>query len=138
VDAVAYGGVCRIAAVITLAFIRVQDCAMQRDVLGDLGIASTPIRVVAHPKTLLARLTRHHTDDGETVAGIGAVPLALIRAGVAAQCSRDGACFFPYAFWYSSSTSKAMPVIAPVGAVSFRLPGMRCCRIWSCLRDRPY
>src|SRR5688500_3245976 len=95
-SAVTDRGMGRMAAVITLPFIRVQDRALPRDILGDQASACAPVRMITHPKTLLARLARDHTDNGRTINGIRAVPFALIGAspgwivGVAMGCA-----FFP-------------------------------------------
>ena len=56
VDAMAYGGMGGMAAAITLPFIRVQDRAMPWDILGDQVSTGAPVRMVADPKTLFARL----------------------------------------------------------------------------------
>ena len=48
---------------ITLPCIRVEERAMQRDVLGNQVSTRVPVHVVARLKTLLSRLTRHRTDD---------------------------------------------------------------------------
>ena len=39
-----------------------------------------PVRVVTHPKPLLARLARDDTDDRGPIVGVGAVALALVGA----------------------------------------------------------
>ena len=62
-DPVAHRGMGRMAAVIALPFIRVQDRALQWDILGDQASASMPVRMVAHPKTLLPRLARDDITD---------------------------------------------------------------------------
>jgi hypothetical protein len=80
VHAMADGRVGRMAAVIALPFIGVQERALQRDILGDQVSARTPVRMVAHPKTLLPRLARDHANDGWAIIGIGAVPLPFISA----------------------------------------------------------
>jgi len=46
----------RMAAAITLPFIRVQDRVMPRDMLGDQVSACAPVRVITPPNTRLARL----------------------------------------------------------------------------------
>src|SRR5919106_3640546 len=68
------------AATIALPFVGIQPRAASRHVVGDEGVTSLRVRVVAHPKTLLPRLARDHTDDGRTIVGIGAVSFALIGA----------------------------------------------------------
>ena len=95
-SAMTHRGMSRMAAVITLPFIRVEERALPRDILRDQGGTGAPVRVITHPKTLLARLARDHPDHGGTLIGIGAVPLALIGTpawrirGVAMGCA-----FFP-------------------------------------------
>jgi hypothetical protein len=79
-DAVAHRGMGRMAAVRALPCIRVQDRALRRDILGDQASARPPVRMVAHPTTLLPRLARDHTDDGWAIMGRGAVSLPSIRA----------------------------------------------------------
>lgn len=46
----------------------------------DEGTARPRVCVVAHPKALLARLARDHTDDRGSIVGLGAVTCALIGA----------------------------------------------------------
>ncbi len=73
-------GMGRMAATIALPCIGIEPRAASRNVFGDEVVAGPRVRVVAHPKARLARLARDHTDDGGTIVGIGAVPLALISA----------------------------------------------------------
>jgi hypothetical protein len=80
VDAVAHGGVGRVAATIALPFICIQDCALQRDVFGDQGSAGALVRTVAHPQALLARVARDNADDGGPIVGVGPMAFALIGA----------------------------------------------------------
>lgn len=61
---------------------------------------------------------------------IGAPPGRISRVGMRRA-------FFP-AFWSRSSASKAVPIIRPVDAVSFKVAWMRRRRVWSCLCDRPH
>jgi len=98
-SAVTHRGMGRMAAVITLPCIRVQDCALPWDILGDQVSACASVRVITHPKTLLARLARDHTGNGGTIFGIRAVPFALIGAPAWRIRGRDGGCFFSPAFW---------------------------------------
>ena len=49
VHAVADGSVGRIAAPVTLPFVRVEDRAVPRNILGNQGRASTLIRMIADP-----------------------------------------------------------------------------------------
>ena len=96
VDPVTDGGMGQMAPMITLPFIGVEDRALPRHILGDEISARAPVCVVAHPKALLAGLTRQHTDDGRTIIGIGAMSLALIRAPAwRILGSRWGVLFFP-------------------------------------------
>jgi hypothetical protein len=53
---VTHRGMGRMAAVITLPCIRVQDRALARAIPGDQVSAGAPVRVITHPKALLARL----------------------------------------------------------------------------------
>jgi hypothetical protein len=76
----AHGGVGRRAAAIARPFVRVEDRALGRDVLGDQVSAGARVGMVADPQALLARLARHHTDDRGPIIGRGAMPLALIGA----------------------------------------------------------
>ncbi len=97
-DTVAHRGMGRMAAVIALPFIGVQDRALQRDILGDQGSTRTPVRMVADPKTLLPRLARDQTDDGGTIIGVGPVPLPPIgaTAGRGGRVSMRRAFFPPH------------------------------------------
>ena len=54
--------------------------------------------MVADPEPVLARLPRHHTDDGGPAIDIGAVPFSLVGVVVVDLDDRDGACFFTLAF----------------------------------------
>jgi hypothetical protein len=56
VDAMADGSMGGMAAAITLPCIRVQDRTMPWDILSDQVSTCAPVRVVAPPKTLFARL----------------------------------------------------------------------------------
>jgi hypothetical protein len=78
--AVTHRGMGRMAAVITLPFIRVQDRALLWDTLSDQGSAGAPVRVITDPEALFTRVARDHTDDGGTIMRMVAVPLALIGA----------------------------------------------------------
>ena len=60
VNPMADGGMGRMAPVITLPFIGVEDGALSRNVLRDEVSARAPVGVVAHPKTLLVRLAGQH------------------------------------------------------------------------------
>jgi hypothetical protein len=100
VEAVAHRSMGRMAVVIALPFIRVQERALRRDIRGDQARARTPVRMVAHPKALLPRLARDHTDDG------GGdhwqryrAPSVYSRVGVAGRRGRDEAYVFSPAFW---------------------------------------
>jgi hypothetical protein len=138
VDTVAHGCVGRMAALITLPGIRVQDRAMPRNVHRDQGRVGPPVHVVAHPKTLLARLARQHTDDGWAIVCIRAVPLVLLRtpAGGISGVAMGRACF----------PRVLMPFVRLKGGAGYRwsarfrsgLAWMYCRSVWSCLRDRPH
>jgi hypothetical protein len=80
VDTMAHRGMGRMAAVIAPPFISVQERALQWDILGDQVSARVPVRMVAHPKTLLPRLARDDTKDGRSIIGIGTVPPPFIGA----------------------------------------------------------
>ena len=68
------------ATPITLPLVGVQLRAASRKVFGDEGTARPCVRVVAHPKALLARVPRDDADNGGPIVGIGAVSPALIGA----------------------------------------------------------
>jgi hypothetical protein len=68
------------ATPIALPFVGVQLRAASWNVFGDEGTARPRVRVVAHPKALLARVARDHTDDRGPIVGISAVAFALIGA----------------------------------------------------------
>jgi hypothetical protein len=70
----------RVTPSVALPLIGIQPRAASREVFPDELMTRPSVGVVAHPKTLLARLTRDDTDNGRAIIGIGAVPLALIRA----------------------------------------------------------
>src|SRR5919109_495889 len=55
-DTGAHRGMGRMAAVIALPFLSVQARALLGDILGDQVSARGPVRMVAHPTTLLPRL----------------------------------------------------------------------------------
>jgi hypothetical protein len=78
VDAVADRGMGWMTPPVAPPLIGIQPRAASRKVFDDEPMTSPPVRVVAHPKTLLARLTRDDTDDRGPIVGIGAVALALI------------------------------------------------------------
>ena len=152
VHAVGDGGVGRMAAVIALPFICEQVRTLQRDILADQVSARMPVRMVAHPKTLLPRLARDHTDDGGAIIGIGAVPPPFIGAsawriaGIAM-----GRTFFPLRSgrvhrpqrrcrpshrWGRSRASWLGCAAAACGAVCVRDPiparGVLWTRLWPC------
>jgi hypothetical protein len=96
VHAVADGSMGRMAAPVALPFVRVQGRALQGDILGDQVSARVPVRMVAHPKTLLPRLARDETNDGRAIIGIGAVPPPFIGAAARRITGvRVGRAFFP-------------------------------------------
>jgi hypothetical protein len=80
VDAVADRGMGGVTPSVAVPLIGIQPCAAGREVFYDELMTRPSVGVVTHPKTLLARLTRDDTENGRTIVGIGAVPLALIRA----------------------------------------------------------
>jgi hypothetical protein len=80
VDAVADRGMGWMTPPVALPLIGVQPCAASRQVFDDEPMTSPPVRVVAHPKPRLARLTRDTTDNRRPTIGVGAVVFALIRA----------------------------------------------------------
>ena len=96
VDAVADRGMGWMTPPVALPLIGVQPRAASRKVCDDEPMTSPPVRVVAHPKTLLARLTRDQTDERRPIIGVGAVAFALIRAA-AGRIMRVamGRAFFP-------------------------------------------
>jgi hypothetical protein len=80
VSTMADGGMNWMTAAVALLFVGVQPCATSWNIIGDERAASPCVRVVAHPKALLARVPRNEADDGGPIVGIGAVALALIGA----------------------------------------------------------
>jgi hypothetical protein len=126
-----------VTTVIALPFVRVQLRAVSQRVFGDEHLTSPPVRVVAQPQVRLARLTRDGTDDRATIVGRGAGAFALIGTSAWRVAKVAVGRFFPPAFWYSSSASKAVPTIILMGAVAFSQAWMRCRRVWSWFRDRP-
>jgi hypothetical protein len=56
VDAMAYGGVGGVAAVITLALVGIDPCAAGRHVFGNQVVAGSRVRMITYPETLLTRL----------------------------------------------------------------------------------
>ena len=80
VHAMTDGAVGRMAPPITLPLVGIEPRAASWHVLRDQGGAGAPVRMVAHPKTLLPRLARDHTDDGWAIIGRGAVSLPFMRA----------------------------------------------------------
>jgi hypothetical protein len=86
----------RMTPPVTLPLIGVEQRAARRDILRDQGGTGMGVGMVADPPALLSRLARDHTDDGGTIIGIGAMPLAFIGAppGRIGGISMRGA-FFP-------------------------------------------
>jgi hypothetical protein len=80
VDAVADRGMGRVTPPVALPLVGIQPCAASREVFHDELMTRPSVGAVTHPEPLLACLTRDETDNGRTIIGIGAVPLALIRA----------------------------------------------------------
>ncbi len=79
-DTMAHRGMGRMAAVIALPLISVQPCTASWKALDEEPVTSPPVRMVAHPKTLLVCLTRHDTDDRGAIVGVGTMAFALIGA----------------------------------------------------------
>jgi hypothetical protein len=94
------GGMSWMTAAGALPFVRVQPRVASWNIFGDERAARPCVRVVAHPKALLARVPRDDADAGGPIVGIGAVALTLIGAstrwvtGIAM-----GRAFFSPAFW---------------------------------------
>lgn len=78
--AVAHCGMGGMAAPIALPLVGLERRAPPWDVRRDEGRARACVRMLTPPEAGLARLPRHHTDDGGTIVGVGAVALALIGA----------------------------------------------------------
>jgi hypothetical protein len=70
----------RMAAPVALPLVGIELGAADWNVVGDKATARSRVGTVAHPEAVLARLPRHHTDDGGTIVGVGPVPFALIRS----------------------------------------------------------
>jgi hypothetical protein len=122
VPAVADSRVAWMAPAIALPLIGVEQGAAHRNGLRDQCRAGVRIGMVTDPPALLPRVTGDDTDDRRTIIRIGAVPFSAYgRASGADRRGLDGGCFFPPALWYSSSASKAVPIMTAVGAVALRL-----------------
>jgi hypothetical protein len=80
-----------------------------------------PVRLVAHPQTRLACLTRTDPDDRGAIVGIGAMACALSGA----SAGRIG----------GGAMGRA---VFPPRADATRPPQRRCRRVWSGLRDSPH
>ncbi len=95
VDAVADRGMGGVTPSVALPRIGRQLRAANRKVFHHALMTSPSVRVVAPPKTLLARVAGDDADAGRTLMGRGAVPLALIRApaGRSRGVARGCACF---------------------------------------------
>ena len=78
VDPMANRGMGWVATAVARPFVRVQRRAVSQNGCGDERLASPPVRVVAHPKMLLARLARDDPDDRGPIVGRGAVAFALM------------------------------------------------------------
>jgi hypothetical protein len=78
VPAMANSGMGAIAAPIALPFIGIQLRADGWDIVRDQGSAGACIGMVADPQALLARVPRHHPDDGREIVGVGAVAFPLV------------------------------------------------------------
>jgi hypothetical protein len=80
VDAVADRGMGGMTPPVALPLIGIQTRAASRKVFADELMTSPSVRVVTHPKPLLARLSRDDTDDRGPIVGVGAVAFALVGA----------------------------------------------------------
>jgi hypothetical protein len=80
VHAMADGGMGPMAATIALPFVRVQDRARSGDIPSNQVMAGVPVRMVADPPALLARLARDDTDDGRAIIRIGSVSFPFMGA----------------------------------------------------------
>ena len=78
VDAMADRGMDWMTTPVALPRIGIQLGAASRKVFNAELVTSPPVRMVAHPKALLACLARDNTDDWGAIVGIGAVAFALI------------------------------------------------------------
>jgi hypothetical protein len=96
VDAMADRGRGGMTPPVALPLIGIQLRAASRQVFDDEPVTSPPVRVVAHPQTLLARLTRDDTDDRGPIVGVGAMAFTPIGAS-AGRVIRVamGRAFFP-------------------------------------------
>jgi hypothetical protein len=72
--AVAHGGMGGVAAMITLPLVGVECRAASRDVVSNKVAAGLPVRMVADPPALLARVPRDDADDGRAIVPISPVP----------------------------------------------------------------
>jgi hypothetical protein len=75
---VANRGMGRVTPAVALPFVRVQLRPVSRNGFGDERLARPPVRVVTHPKTLLACLARDDAKDGGAIIGEGAMAFVLI------------------------------------------------------------
>jgi hypothetical protein len=73
-------GMARMTPAITLPFIDREPRARGGHGVGNQVVTGVPVRMVADPPALLARVAREDADDGGTIVGISAVPFALIGA----------------------------------------------------------
>jgi hypothetical protein len=78
VDAMADRGMVWMTTPVALPLIGIQLGAASRKVCNDELVTRPPVRMVAHPQALLARLARDDTDDWGAIVGRGAVACALI------------------------------------------------------------
>jgi hypothetical protein len=78
--AVVDGGMGRMAALVALPFVRVEDRAVPGEILSNQARAGALIRMVTDPKALLARLARDDADNWGTIVRVGTMPPALIGA----------------------------------------------------------
>jgi hypothetical protein len=105
---------------VALPFVGVQPRAASRNVFGDEGTARPRVCMVAHPKALLARLARDHTDDRGPIGGRGVIAFALMGpspgrvVGIAMRCA-----FFPVRSGTAHQPQRRYPSLCGWGAVAF-------------------
>jgi hypothetical protein len=96
VHAVANGGMGWMVAPIALPVVGIQPRADGWDRLREQGSAGACIGMVAAPQALLARVPRHHTDDGRAIVSVGAMPFSLVGTSPGwIRGSRLGRALFP-------------------------------------------
>jgi hypothetical protein len=78
VDPVADGSMGRMAPVVTLPFIGVEDRSLPRHILGDEVSTGALVRVITYPKSLLTRVPADDADDGWPIVGVCPMPFPLV------------------------------------------------------------